>query len=240
MPQIEEYQVLYVPYPLGISDEDCKKLREWVKKGGTLISEGCFGYFTENGHASEISQPNRGFDEVFGCTQKTVHLGPDANKELTVQSVNGTVRGGVYRQAYTLTSGQAEGYYENGEIAAVSHTYGEGKALLIGTMPGYGYHHAADETSRRWFASLLRTAGVLPAAAAPYNENVTIRLWKNGNAAYAWIFNFADMDQKIEVEFQEEVAEPVLLRGTAMEQTGKTRVTVRVQKKDAAIVKIHG
>lgn len=239
MPQIDEYDVLYIPYPVGVSDEHCKRLQDWVKKGGTLISEGCFGYFNDCGHASEVSQPNRGFEEVFGCTQAAVHLGPDANKELMIHSVNGIVKGGVYRQAYTLTEGQAEGYYENGEIAVVSNHYGDGKALIIGSMPGYGYHHQADETSRRWFASLLRSADVLPEAAAPYNRDVTIRLWENGTAAYAWIFNFADLEQKIEVEFQRDVAEPVLLRGTAMEQTGKNRVTVRIQKKDAAIVKIH-
>ena len=33
----------------------------WTKEGGTLVSEGCFGYFNDTGHAIETMQPNRGF-----------------------------------------------------------------------------------------------------------------------------------------------------------------------------------
>ena len=61
MPQIWEYDCIYVPYPVAISDRDMETLRTWIAEGGTLISEGCFGYFNDCGHAIETTQPGRGF-----------------------------------------------------------------------------------------------------------------------------------------------------------------------------------
>lgn len=238
MTQIDDYKILYLPYPAGISDQDMRILKAWVEKGGTLISEGCFGFFNDCGHAIETSQPNRGFEEVFGCVQTAVHLGPDANKELVIDSGKGKIPAGVYRQAYALTGGRAEGFYENGEIAAVSNQYGKGRSLLIGSMPGYGYQHHAEEGARRWFASLLRTAGVTPEAETPYNRDVTVRLWKNGDVTYAWIFNFAETGQEVEVRFRDETREPKLLRGADLTQNGNRTITVRIPGEDAAIVRL--
>lgn len=238
MSQIDGYDMLYIPYPVGISDQDMKTLETWVRNGGTLIGEGCFGYFNDRGHAMENAQPNRGFGEVFGCEQERAHLGPDANKELTIDSVQGRIRAGVYRQAFRPTSGQAEGYYENGEVAIVSNRYGEGRTLLVGSMPGYGYHHHADEATRRWLASLLGVAGKQAEARMPYNGEVTIRFWSGNGEKYAWIFNFADMEQSVEVEFRDGIGTPVLLRGSRLESAGDGRIRVRIPKKDAAIVKL--
>ena len=71
--QIDQYDMVYIPYPVAVSDEMTETLRSWVERGGTLISEGCFGYFDAKGHAIEWQQPNRGFAEVFGCEQDKVH-----------------------------------------------------------------------------------------------------------------------------------------------------------------------
>ena len=238
MTQIDNYDMIYIPYPVGISDRDMKKLLVWTKGGGTLISEGCFGYFNDCGHAIETMQPNRGFEDVFGCIQTSVHLGPDANKNITIDSMHGKINAGVYRQVFQVTQGKAEGYYSNGEIAIVSSNCGKGKAMLVGSMPGYGYQHHANEVSRRWFSSLLRFAGMQPAAFAPYNQEVTIRLWENCDNKYAWIYNFSDMEQSVEAVFSDRIENPVLLRGIEFKQSDNNSVNVRIARKDVAVIRI--
>lgn len=237
MSQIDDYAIIYVPYPVAVADKDAETLKAWVENGGTLISEGCFGYFNDCGHAIETAQPNRGFGDVFGCVQEEVHMGPDGNKNTVVYSGQGQVRGGVYRQSYKLTSGKAEGYYPEGDIAIVSNSYGKGKALLFGSMAGYGYDHNADETSRCWFASLLCVAGVKPAVAAPYNRNITIRIWEGADSRYAWVFNYDGFEQNVEVDFDAAIGTPELLRGDEMVVRGNS-ITVRIPRKDVAVVKI--
>lgn len=239
MPQIDAYDLLYVPYPAAISDQDMETLKNWIARGGTMISEGCFGYFDDYGHAIETSQPNRGFAEVFGCVQSSVHLGPDRNREMDIVTGCGQIPGGVYCQSYQVTEGTAEGRYEDGRTAIVSHAYGKGRAVLVGSMPGYGYYHRPDERGRRWFASLLEYAGKKPLAVCPYNLDVTVRFWEQGTESYVWIFNFADQEQCVTVNLRDEIAEPLLLRGLELAEAKSDRITVRIGPKDAAVLRIN-
>src|SRR5947209_1577914 len=58
---IAEYDLLYLPFPVMLADATVEALRAWVEAGGTLVCEGCPGYFGDAGHAHP-SQPGRGLD----------------------------------------------------------------------------------------------------------------------------------------------------------------------------------
>jgi hypothetical protein len=62
---INEYDLLYLPYPLSLREETAQALIGWVERGGQLIAEGCPGYFDERGRAG-TQQPNFGLDRLFG------------------------------------------------------------------------------------------------------------------------------------------------------------------------------
>lgn len=237
MDQIQKYDVIYVPYPVGISDKDAETLKTWIQKGGTLISEGCFGYFNDSGHAMEY-QLNRGFDEVFGCVQSKVHLGPDRNKDIVIHSDRGSVKGGVYQQSYQATSGQVTGFYEDGSAASVKNHYGKGMALLVGSMPGYGYFHTPDESTRRWYASLLAEAGKAPRAVMPYNTNVTARFWQDNNAVFLWLLNFAEYPQRLQVNLAEKIENGEMRRGQQCSVLGTHTLSVTIDGRDAAVIQI--
>src|SRR5439155_14237342 len=61
---IDEYRVLYLPFPAMLPAAVAERLRAWVAGGGTLISEGCPGYFGEGGRVGTI-QPNHGLYDLF-------------------------------------------------------------------------------------------------------------------------------------------------------------------------------
>ncbi len=238
MHQIGDYDLLYVPYPVGVSDEAAAALKNWVEQGGTLISEGCFGYFNDKGHAIEQQQPNRGFDTVFGCKQNKVHMGPDRNQKIIIHSDKGDIQAGVYQQSFSLTTAEAIGYYNNNEIAAVSNKYGQGNTVLMGSMVGYGYFNRPDEPTRRWFASLLSSARKTARVKTVYNTGITARVWESKDHVYLWLINFTEYDQTVEVELSDEVAEDVLLRGIDYKKLDKHNLRVRVQNRDAAVLQI--
>jgi beta-galactosidase len=56
---IGEYPMIYLPYPEMLRRTTADKLRDYVSKGGKLISEGCPGYFGDGGKAGTV-QPNLG------------------------------------------------------------------------------------------------------------------------------------------------------------------------------------
>ena len=137
---IAAYDVLYLPFPLMLSQLTADRLRAWVEAGGTLIAEGCPGYFGDHGHVGTV-QPNLGLDELFGARESYVEFTPDllADLALTVDGV--PTWGGVVLQAYEPTTGSASGRYADGRVAAVDHAYGRGRTRLIGTMCGDGVRH---------------------------------------------------------------------------------------------------
>ena len=166
----KKWDLLYLPYPVMLSAKTIGSLKNWVSSGGTLISEGCPAYFGESFHVSPV-QPGSGIDELFGVKESYVEFTPDLLGDLNLTVMGNRIWGGEYLQCYTPTTGTAAGWYDDGRIAAVENSYGKGKTLLIGTMPGYGYstHGGSDGNYRppvkaetSLFDAVLSFAGKTP------------------------------------------------------------------------------
>ncbi|MDR3121613.1 MAG: beta-galactosidase, partial [Clostridiales bacterium] len=123
---IDDYRALYLPFPVALSDATVKRLTEWVRAGGALITEGCPGFFSEAGHAFE-HQPSRGLDELLGAKQGKASFGPDMWHRLELSSDGGRLAGGVYRQSYLPTRAKPFAYYDDGLVAGVENAFGAGK-----------------------------------------------------------------------------------------------------------------
>lgn len=184
---IDEYDFLYLPFPVMLTQETADKLRAWVDAGRTLICEGCPGYFGDQGHMGAI-QPNLGLNELFGVRESYVEFTPDLLGDLKI-NVNGIpVRGGLFLQAYEPTTGKPIGWYEDGRIAAVDNVFGKGKTRLIGTMSGSGYFKHSGIESTVFFADLLRFAGKQQHVRCS-DARVKARLHNGVGGTYLWVAN---------------------------------------------------
>jgi beta-galactosidase len=185
---IDNYKTLYLPFPVSLGDEVIEKLKTWVEAGGTLIAEGCFGYFSREGHAFE-HQPSRGLDALCGVKQDTVSFGPDMWHNLEFDTASGVLAGGVYRQSYIPTTAKATAWYADGRAAVVENRFGRGKVRLVGTMAGYGYKLHPKAEHLRFFASVLPFAGHTQYIRADYNTGLIVRLWANDSDTFLWCLN---------------------------------------------------
>ena len=234
--QIDDYDVLYCPYPFALGDDTVQRLKNWVEKGGILISEACFGYLNQHGHVFG-SQPSRGLEELFGCRQQTVHLGPDRRNGLKIHAESGVLAGALYRQSYTTTGGYAAGTFEDGSVAVVRNAFGKGHAMLIGTMPGYAYHVRPDEGTRRFFQALLPWCGRQQILETPFNQGIIARLWANEQDVFLWLINQGRGRQRVTVRFdprQISVTEARPLRGAEAVVKNNT-LTAVCEGRDAAV-----
>ena len=184
---IQEYPVVYLPYPVMLKQETARKLTEYVAGGGRLISEGCPGYFGDGGHVGE-TQPNLGLDKLFGASERYVEFVPDLLTDLTLKVRKSTIHGHYFRQEYELTSGRAAGHYHNGSVAAVENSYGQGKTLLVGTYPGAGYFTHKSPQAKAFFAGLLEWAEVQPRLQSS-DDVVKARLFDGQGGKYLWVLN---------------------------------------------------
>ncbi|MGI8914907.1 MAG: beta-galactosidase [Chloroflexota bacterium] len=185
---IDGYRLLYLPFPIMLTQATSVRLATWVEAGGCLVSEGCPAYFGDHGHVGTV-QPNYGLDIVFGGREQDVEFTPDILDDLTLTVFGKALRGSTYLQAYAPQGGTAVGMYADGRVAALEHPYGKGKTLLFGTMVGAGYGHAPTDESREWFRSLLAWAGVTQHVQLN-DRAVTARLHRSdGGRLFLWAAN---------------------------------------------------
>ncbi|NLG49471.1 MAG: beta-galactosidase [Chloroflexi bacterium] len=198
---MDEYQTLYLPFPVMLTRETAQKLRAWVEAGGTLISEGCPGYFGDRGHVGTV-QPNLGLDELFGARESYVEFTPDLLGDLEFHVWHTPVWGGIFMQTYEPTSGTPVGWYADGRVAAVDHTYGQGRTRLIGTMAGAGYAAHPGPRSVAFFRDVLSFAGVEPQVRCS-EARVQARLHAGPGGVYLWVANPTRQALPVRVELSQ-------------------------------------
>ncbi|MFO7697022.1 MAG: beta-galactosidase [Anaerolineae bacterium] len=183
---IDRYSLLYLPYPLGLAPSTIERLCAWVERGGHLVSEGCPGNFDVRGHVA-ATQPPPQLEDLFGVRESYVEFTPDLLTDLTFRAGDQPVHGGLFLQAYTPTTGQAVGWYDDGQIAVVDNRYGSGRTRLIGTMPGSG--HSAHPAERApFFRDLLAWAGAEPHLRCS-DDRVQARLFSGDGGTWLWLIN---------------------------------------------------
>ncbi|GHT58860.1 beta-galactosidase [Spirochaetia bacterium] len=252
--RIDNYDILYLPFPIALADTVIEKLIKWVEKGGTLIAEGCFAYFSAGGHAYE-HQPGRGLDALVGAKQDTVSFAPDRWQGLEFSSAWGRSSGGVFRQSFVPTTGKAVAWYDDGKAAIVENSYGKGKVRTIGTMAGYGYKltkgnsagacggepSAGKRQNLGLFASALPFAGVSPLIRADYNTGLIPRIWANNSETFLWCLNQECYPQEVILELNDKylsVGSAEILRGGQASVTGRL-IRFSLPGRDAAVYRLN-
>lgn len=236
---INEYKLLYLAYPVMLKKETADKLKAYVQRGGVLICEGVPGYFGDSGHVGTV-QPNLGLDELFGAREKFVEFDPDLSEKLMFEVNGNKVYGRYFRQDYDLHGGTAAGQYSNGNIAAVSNSFGKGKTLLMGSFPGSGYFLHHGEETRVLFAGFLKLAGIVPAIVID-DHTVQARLHQGEGGTHIWVTNSTRAVKKVTVTLAEgagpfQSAEDVW-GGQKIEQSGR-QFTVSVPPRDAVVLSL--
>ena len=214
------------------------KLRDYVAKGGRLISEGCPGYFGDGGTAGTV-QPNLGLDRLFGARETYVQFTPDLLDKLTLTVQSRQIGGAYFLQEYKPDGGQAAGQYANGHVAAVENTTGSGRTLLIGTFPGGSYFRNHSPATREFFAGLLNWAGVRPQLQSSDAE-VKARLHRGEGGTYLWIVNPTAKRRTVKISLTSPVQRASELWQDAPAEiavSGNT-VTAAVGDRDAAVIRL--
>ncbi|NHN31475.1 beta-galactosidase [Paenibacillus agricola] len=235
---INKYKVLYFPYPIMFTSEQAEQLAKWVEQGGTMISEGCAGYFGDRGRVGTV-QPNLGLHHVFGAIEEDVEFTPDIGDRISLQIDGLPLKGGGYLQTYRLAGGIERGRYDDGRLAAVEHHYGSGRTLLIGTFPSEGYYRHENEENRRFFADVFRWAGNEQHVVTS-NTALQVRIHEGDEDKFVWIINPTREIQEAHLQFASSYGQVALgdaLWAAAEASTDGLRVTVPAR--DALIFRLQ-
>lgn len=154
---------LYLPMTLVVSDKERKILYQYVKNGGTLVSEACPGLYRPDGL---LDQEAHALNELFGAEHKeiqalkkdqqvTIHWKTDLKEEKDIHGM-------FYRQLIIPgQDAQVLAEFEDGEPAVISRKIGSGQAVWIGTYVSYQYEHTdyEDWGNRKFLTKWMDHAG---------------------------------------------------------------------------------
>jgi beta-galactosidase len=168
--KIGEYRVIYCVLPLVVDEKTAGLLKQFVEKGGVLISECCVGSFDSFGVASEII-PGTGLHDLFGVKRDEIRQYDWENRE-SVHSAYFKILDqtrvenipDIYFQGTNSLEGESvkmttflENFHTDGgepilihdqKVVGSKNSYGKGTAYLFGTAPGQSLYFGDDGTEK--------------------------------------------------------------------------------------------
>ena len=235
---IGEYPMIYLPYPEMLRKATADKLRDYVAKGGTLVSEGLPGYFGDGGTVGAV-QPNLGLDEVFGARETYVQFTPDLLGNLTLTVNDKQIGGQYFLQEYQPREARRWANMQMGTRPPWSTHSGKGKTLLIGTFPGGSYYRNHAAGTREFFAGLLPWAGIHQQVESS-DAAVKARLHKGAGGTYLWVVNPTRTARNVKVSLPSAYQRAVELWQESSHPaiSGKT-LSLTVEDRNAAVIRLE-
>lgn len=133
---LSAYKAIIVPTPYALSPQFAEALKEYVRKGGTILSDPYFGAFDDAFRLS-YQIPGFGFDAVFGCEADELTM----RQEVTLHAGERALllQGNIHRETYKNVSADVLWRYEDGSPAVLKNRFGAGSAVLSGVNLGLCY-----------------------------------------------------------------------------------------------------
>ena len=135
---VKKYKLIITPLPAALSVNARKTIKEYVRQGGTLLSDPYFCPYTENFHL-DTQVPGGGFRDVFGCREIDIH-GSASGEDILYKGDKLNISNGHFREVFELLGGKAAASYDDDATPAlIENSYGEGMAIISGVNLGLSY-----------------------------------------------------------------------------------------------------
>ncbi len=179
------YKLIILPYPLMVSESAAQALRQFVFSGGSLVAEARLAWNDERGRANDII-PGFGLHQVCACREAAVQMTASGKTDVVLDNGD-RFKGLLYQE--TL-EGKPIAHFADGSPAIVTHPFGKGQMMVIGTFLGTAYESDRDETLAKFIRSLLDWAQVKTGPSVP--TGVELRILESGNERIVVAFNHGD------------------------------------------------
>jgi len=187
---------------LMVPEASARALKEYVRNGGTLVTEARLAWNDEHGWAKEII-PGFGLHEIVGCRETSIQRTASGKSSLEIVGADPSIpglrtgdrlEGGLYEEALEPLNASAKviAKFPNGSAAMVVSSFGKGKTLAIGTFLGMSYEARRDSKLKEFFNGMLPWAGIssrVRVTVASGQPSVETREMSSGKETLLFIFN---------------------------------------------------
>jgi beta-galactosidase GanA len=195
---IANYPLVYLPFPLMLEEKTAATLVEYVRNGGTLISEACPAQFG-NGGFTQVTSPGYGLHEVFGIQAPE---GPESLHD-NIPAIRWNERNIdciVHRQRFNVNGASILAQYSDGGPAITLNAFGRGTAILIGTYPGIAAEWGSGD-SARLLVEVTAHIGIRPRIQIS-SPDIWVRLHTHNDNVIAYVVNTTTQTKNVTLKIQ--------------------------------------
>lgn len=224
--KLKSYKVVFLPFPYYMDGKMAALLKQWVYHGGCLVSEAFFGAVAAENGLHSRTVPGYGFTDVFGMREGlTVTASKFRNAytdtssggvaycpvDIIMDEAVGNIRKGdmleghFFIEALMPESARVLGKFRNGETAITMNSYGKGKAVMLGSLPGFAYYKTGAEKISQLVEALAEEGGIHRAVKVE-GGRVRVDLLKNDRKDAIIVINsFSDSACRLTVRVYEDI-----------------------------------
>jgi beta-galactosidase GanA len=200
-----QYKILFLPFPVMLSQEVAAGVKRYVEAGGTAVAEARLAWNDARGFASDVI-PGAGLFEVFGARESVikpaekVQFLTEASATLPGLPAHTAINGYAFEEELEPLAGSTIlARFADGNPAIVKNSEGKGSAVLIGSFPALAYYREHDANIKRFFLSLAQAAGVSPEVEISGNEasKVEVRRLVGAEQEVILVFNHSSSNADI-------------------------------------------
>jgi len=162
-PRAAGCRLIIAPYPVQMSQPHVHKLLDYVRDGGTLVTEARCGWVDEKGYSSPVI-PGAGLSDALGCRESEL-LPVAKTSAITVTTGHASLpllKAGdaldalFFEESFDVFGKDSRvlAEFSNGRPAIVLAPYGKGQVMIVGSFPGSAYHHYKNPNNGKFFAGL--------------------------------------------------------------------------------------
>jgi beta-galactosidase len=194
---LNQYKILFLPYPVMLSQSIAGEVKQYIAQGGTAVAEARLAWNNARGYASSVI-PGFGLDQVFGAHEKRIV--PEAEPRLVIQpglpglAAGDSVAASAFEEdLQPLGGAHVLARFPDGEPAIVENRYGRGSAILIGSFAGLAYQRQHAAGTQKLLLSLARLAGVTPEVrvTGTGTSELEVRRLTSPHEQFMFVFNHA-------------------------------------------------
>ena len=211
--RIENYSTVYIPFPLMVEQSSAEKIRLYIEQGGSVITEGCFAHFTDNGYCSEVI-PGHGLDTSFGLKESSVdYYSPYEADSQAASPPAIAVPGGIeleaciYRSNLEPTTSRTLFTFDDSLPAVTVNSYGQGQVTYIATFPSISQQtESHDGSSLAFFAALFQTLSIRPSVISS-SRHIRARVHEYRSKHYLYCVNVRRQTSEAQISLPTELCQ---------------------------------
>ncbi|MHB8996584.1 MAG: beta-galactosidase [Armatimonadota bacterium] len=133
--ELQRYKMIVLPNPAALAEAARGPLKEYVRSGGTLLSD---PYLCGFDHDLSLPRevPGGGFAEVFGVSERDIVQGRGKTIILGYGGNEIMVEGSLFQSFWKPSNAETVATYGDGEPAILLYQYGDGRAIMSGVNLG--------------------------------------------------------------------------------------------------------